>query len=76
MTNVSVRLSAFGWRFWWNFAVEFRLDFRDGWQAALDLHFQDAPAPVVGEGLADVEIPHGGVFDHLDEADEVPPRQW
>lgn len=44
-------------------------------ELALDLHFQNAAAPAVGEGLADVEVAGGGVFDHLDEADEVPPRQ-
>ncbi len=44
-------------------------------QLLLDLQLHDAATPAVGDSLLDVEIPRGGVFDHLDEPDEVPPRQ-
>ena len=44
-------------------------------QLALDLHFQNAAAPALGEGFADGIVTGRGVFDHLDEPDEVPPRQ-
>jgi hypothetical protein len=41
----------------------------------LDLQLHDAAAPAVGDGLLDVEIPRGGVLDHLEEPDDVSPRQ-
>lgn len=44
-------------------------------ELVLDLDFEDAAAPALGKGLADVEIANGGVFDHLDEADDLAPGQ-
>ena len=44
-------------------------------QLLADLHLHDAAAPSVGDRLADVEVAGGGVFDHLEEADDVAPWQ-
>ncbi len=44
-------------------------------ELCLDLRFQAAAAPAVCDGLADVKVPCGGVFDHLHEPDDVAPGQ-
>jgi len=41
----------------------------------LNLHFHEAAAPAVGNGLADIKLPHGRLFDHLEQADDVAPGQ-
>jgi hypothetical protein len=44
-------------------------------ELTLDLDFQVAAAPSAGDGLPDVELAGGRVFDHLEEPDDVSPRQ-
>ena len=44
-------------------------------QAALDLHFQDAATPAVGECLADVEGARCGGFDPLHHLENMSPWQ-
>jgi len=44
-------------------------------EAVLDLDFQDALAPSVGDGLLDVEVTDGGIFDHLEKPDDMTPGQ-
>ena len=44
-------------------------------ELVLNLDFQDAAAPAVGKGLADVEIAGGGVFQLLHDLEDVPPGQ-
>lgn len=41
----------------------------------LDLRFQAAAAQAVCDGLADVKVPCGGVFDALDDLENMAPRQ-
>ena len=41
----------------------------------MDLNFQDGAAPTVGECFADVKFAGGGVFDHLNQPDDLAPRQ-
>jgi len=43
-------------------------------ELVLDLNFQDAAAPSVGESLVDVKVAGGGGLHHLDEADDLSPR--
>jgi len=40
-----------------------------------DLDFQDASAPAVGDGLLDVEVSDGGIFDSLENLQNMAPWQ-
>jgi hypothetical protein len=40
-----------------------------------DLDFQDASTPTVGDGLLDVEVTDGGIFNTLDDLEHVAPWQ-
>ena len=40
-----------------------------------DLDFQDASAPAVGDGLLDVEVTDGGIFNALDDLEHMAPWQ-
>ena len=44
-------------------------------EAVLDLDFQDASAPSVGDGLLDVEVTDGGIFNALNDLEDMAPRQ-
>ena len=44
-------------------------------EPVLDLNFEDATAPAVGEGFADVELADGGVFGTLHDLENVAPWQ-
>ena len=44
-------------------------------EAVLELDFQDASAPSVGKGFPDVKVAVGGIFNALNDLEDMAPRQ-